>query len=192
MLEYMSKDKTVVRRIVETGLILFIAILAFAAGVLYSASNPQLDNDFRSVWQGEPDFGGSDRVVFSEEDLSEFSEVYRDAETEFAWCLRVEDTGVASVDFPNEIKNATEGSIRYSCDGDYHNGGVHTHPSSLSTAELSEKDENILLNSGWKSVSCVVFDPVELGRDLNPNGIACYSDAGGDVERLEVTVRESS
>jgi len=147
-----------------------------------------IKDGLRYLADGEPEFSG-EKIVFTGEQLRSVSEVYRDVETEYGWCLRVDGNRVSKLDHFRTLNYTTEESIRFGCSDTLHNGRMHTHTLNFGTVHLSEQDKETLRSVSRVDVSCVVADSVERGVEKNPAGLACYSvGESGEIQRLEIRV----
>jgi proteasome lid subunit RPN8/RPN11 len=160
-------------------------------GLFVAWNNPYIDDRVEDLLVGEPNFSGEE-IQFTRSQLDSVSEVYRDVQTEYGWCLRVEESTVESLDHFNDLEYSTEVNASFSCDSEFYNGIVHTHPGAYGSERLSATDRETLTGSEWIDVSCVVADPVQELTQFNPRGIACYNEEDGEVQRLQVEVDEDS
>lgn len=169
--------------------LLLLSLVSFGvlAGLFLAWNNPYLDDRVESLMAGQANFS-SDEVVFTERQVEDVNDVFSDVETEYAWCLRVEDGRVESLDHFKDLEYSTEVNVSFSCDSGFYNGIMHTHPGAYGSTGLSSVDRETLTGSDWIDVSCVVADPVQELTQYNPRGVACYSDKDGEVERLQVEV----
>jgi len=170
--------------------VFFVLVVVFSSGFLGASlvlNEPDIQDGFDYLMNGEPEFSGEE-IVFSRGQLVNVSNVYRDTETEYGWCLRIDGSRVRQVDHFRFLNYTTESSIRFSCNTLVHNGRMHTHPGDLAKAGLSDQDRETLFNRTEWEVSCVVADPVDVEDESNPDGLACFKDVGGEAERLEVRV----
>lgn len=170
---------------------LILLVVGGLFGGLYLWENPNLEDRVYALTHDSPEFSG-DKIVFQQSydgvnTVDSLNKIYKDTDTEYGWCMRVNNQTVERLDTFNQLNETTSDNIRFSCNSDIHNAIIHTHPDSdgyRGITALSEQDEESL-KSSWVEVSCVVGGLIE-SDSKSFEGIGCWKDVDGEIQELEV------
>jgi hypothetical protein len=173
----------------------FTLILLFIGGLfggLYLWENPNLEDRVYALTHESPEFSG-EKIVFQENyddvnTVESLNKIYRDTDTEYGWCLRIESGNVTRLDTFTRLNETTPGSIRFSCNPGIHNGIMHTHPDGedyQGITALSEQDKKTLRNGDWIDASCVIGGEISIEDGIE--GVGCWKSVDGEIQSLEVS-----
>lgn len=172
----------------------FTLILLFIGAIfggLYLWENPNLEDKVYALTHEEPEFSG-EKIVFQESydgvnTVGSLNKIYKDTDTEYGWCMRIDEGNVTRLDTFTLLNSTSPGSIRFSCNPEIHNGIMHTHPDQegyRGITALSEQDEETLKDASWIEASCVIGGEISIEEGIE--GIGCWSYTDDEISELKL------
>jgi len=174
------------------GTLVILLSLGAVFGGLYLWENPNLEDRVYALTHESPEFSGESIVFKNSYDgvdtKASINKVYSDTDTEYGWCMRVQENTVENFEHFQGLNETTPKQIRFSCDSMKHNAIMHTHPDGedyRGITALSDKDEEGLRQLEWIDVSCVVGGEIEVNEG-SVEGIGCWTYQNGEVQELDI------